>query len=89
MGLFSDIWRGVKTVGSAVNEGLKKTKIISKLAPVVGTLVGQPGVGTAIGAGAGALGYAGGGKVGRVLKPIPMKKGGKVKKVHKKMHKKM
>jgi hypothetical protein len=70
MGIFDSI----KSIARGANDLLKKTKIISTLAPIVGTLAGKPGLGTAIGAGAGALGYN---KGGRVLK---MKKGGKVAK---------
>lgn len=88
MGIFGSLWSGIKDVGGAINQGLKKTKIISTLAPVAGTLLGKPGLGAAIGSAAGSLGYAQGGKVGRVLRAPAMAKGGKVqKKKGKKAHK--
>lgn len=95
MSFFNSLWSGIKSAGGAINTGLKKTKLISTLAPVVGTVLGKPGLGTAIGSVAGAAGYAKGGKVGRVLRTPAMAKGGKVAKkakAHKKgkkAHKKM
>jgi hypothetical protein len=74
---FRSVGRGIVTAGRAVNDGLKKTKIVSTLAPVV--LPGPKGA--ALGAVARAAGYQ---KGGRVLKG--MRKGGKVKKA--KAHKK-
>ena len=78
MGFFSDVGKAFKTVGRGirnvagkVNEGLKQTKIISRVLPVV-----APGIGGVIGAEvAKATGYRKGGRVKK------MKKGGKVKKM--------
>lgn len=56
-GIFSKIWRGIKKAGSVINDGLKKTKIISTLAPIIGASRGQPGTGAAIGSVASSAGY--------------------------------
>lgn len=95
MSFFNSLWSGIKSAGGAINTGLKKTKLISTLAPIAGMALGKPGIGTAIGSVAGAAGYGKGGKVGRVLRAPAMAKGGKVKKAkqhkakaHKKAHKK-
>lgn len=80
---FRSIGRGIVKGAKAVNEGLKKTKIVSTLAPAV--LPGPKGA--ALGAVARAAGYQKGGRVakpmkkgGRVAKPKAMKAGGKAKK---------
>jgi hypothetical protein len=84
-GFFRSIGRGIVKGAKAVNEGLKKTKIVSTLAPAV--LPGPKGA--ALGAVARAAGYKAGGKVkrakgakkgGRVAKPKAMMKGGRVSK---------
>jgi hypothetical protein len=81
-GFFRSVGRGIVKGASAINEGLKKTKIVSTLAPVL--LPGPKGM--ALGAVARAGGYKKGGKVkgakkgGRVAKPKPMMKGGRVSK---------
>lgn len=81
-GFFRSVGRGIVKGASAINEGLKKTKIVSTLAPVL--LPGPKGM--ALGAVARAGGYKKGGKVkkamkkgGRVAKK-PMMKGGRVSK---------
>ena len=79
MGIFGDVWSGIKSAGSAINEGLKRTKILSKIAAPVGAVLGQPLAGSAVAAGLGALGYRKGGMIVSTHKPIAMKKGGKVK----------
>jgi hypothetical protein len=79
MGIFGDVWSGIKSVGGAVNEGLKKTKILSKIAPIAGSFLGNPVAGAGVGTALGALGYRKGGMVVSTHKPIAMKKGGKVK----------
>lgn len=77
---FRSIRRGIVKGAKAVNEGLKKTKIVSTLAPIV--LPGPKGA--ALGAVARTAGYKKGGKVqgkkkgGRVAKAKPMMKGGRV-----------
>lgn len=78
---YMTIFDSIKKVAMGANELLKKTKIVSTLAPIVGTAFGKPGLGSAIGAGAGALGYQ---KGGRVLKAHGMAMGGKVKPKQKK-----
>jgi hypothetical protein len=78
---FKSVGRGIARGAGLVNEGLKATKIVSTLAPVVGAAMGRPGLGAAIGSGAAALGYQ---KGGRVLKPKGMAKGGMVLKKQKK-----
>jgi uncharacterized protein (DUF697 family) len=78
---FRTIGRGIVKGASAVNEGLKKTKIISRVLPAV-----LPGVGGVVGSEiAKATGYRKGGKVkkamkkgGRVAKHKGMMKGGRV-----------
>lgn len=72
---FKSVGRGIAKGAGLVNEGLKATKIVSTLAPVVGAAVGRPGLGAAIGSGAKALGYA---KGGRVLRTKGMANGGMV-----------
>ncbi len=74
-----------KTIGRGINKGLKATKIISTLAPVIGTALGNPAVGTGIGAFARSQGYA---KGGRVQPRKGMKKGGRVTKSKSKPKKK-
>ena len=74
---YMTIFDSIKKVAMGANELLKKTKIVSTLAPIVGTAMGKPGLGSALGAGASALGYQ---KGGRVLKAKGMAKGGKVPK---------
>ncbi len=72
---FRSVGRGIVKGANAVNQGLKQTKIISRVLPAV-----LPGVGGVVGSEiAKATGYQ---KGGRVLKG--MRKGGKVKKAHKK-----
>lgn len=67
-GFFSDLWSGIKSVGSAVagpvNDLLKATKVVSTLAPMI------PVVGSTVGKAAGALGY------GRRKRRVVRKRGG-------------
>lgn len=67
----------MKSIGGALNRGLKATKIASTLAPALGTMIGQPGLGALA---SGALRNAGYVKGGRILKAPGMKRGGRVRK---------
>lgn len=69
----------MKKVGSGINKGLKQTKIISTLAPIAGTITGNPALGTAIGAVAKSAGYEKGGRITPRTRPTPMRKGGRVR----------
>lgn len=51
---FKKVWRGIKKAGSVINDGLKKTKIISTFAPA---LISNPLIGKTVGTAAGQLGY--------------------------------
>lgn len=53
---FKSVWKGIRKAGSVINDGLKKTKIISTLAP---TLISNPIIGKTVGTAAGQLGYGG------------------------------
>ena len=66
------IFDSIKNIARGANELLKKTKVISTLAPIVGAATGRAGLGAAIGSAASAAGYQ---KGGRILKKA---KGGKV-----------
>lgn len=67
-----------RSIGRGINKGLKATKAISTLAPVL-----LPGVGSVVGKLASNAGYRKGGRVrgmakGGRVKPRGMRKGGKV-----------
>jgi uncharacterized protein (DUF697 family) len=73
---FRSVGRGIVKGAQALNQGLKQTKIVSTLAPVV-----LPGAkGAAIGAVARAAGYRKGGRVAAPKPKKAMRKGGRVSK---------
>ena len=51
-----DFWSSIKSGFESIGNFLKNTKLLSTLAPVIGTIAGQPAIGTAVGTAARAVG---------------------------------
>lgn len=49
--------RGFKSFIGKIGNFLKKTRILSRAAPIIGAITGRPGIGTAVGGVANALGF--------------------------------
>jgi len=49
--------RGFKSFIGKIGNFLKKTRILSRAAPIIGAITGRPGIGSAVGGVANALGF--------------------------------